>query len=299
MRLRLPVLPILILAAAYCAWAPSAHAQTIEFLARIDGAQEVPPNTSPAMGIGVFAVDTVTDVMSYRIVYAGLTAPEVAAHIHGFAAPGFNAGVLNALPTGTTKCGTWNYAAAQEPGIMAGNTYVNIHSSAFPGGEIRGQIAEMPSHGTFCHGDGSSVACPCGNNSAATDAEGCLHSGGIGGRLRAYGTASVAGDRVVMHALRLPPSTQGLLFQGTGPIPAAPFGDGLRCAGGNILRLGVKTACNGQIAWPEPGNLPLSVAGGIAPPTVATYQVWYRNQAAFCTPSTFNVTNAVRVAWTP
>jgi len=299
MSLRSFIVPVLIAAAAHCAWAPSARAQTVEFLARVNGAQEVPSNTSAGVGIGVFAVDTVADVVSYRIVYAGLTAPEAAAHIHGFAGPGFNAGVLQALPLGTLKCGTWNYTPAQEAGILAGNTYVNIHSTAFPGGEIRGQIAEMPVHGSFCHGDGASVACPCGNNSLPTDAEGCLHSGGIGGRLRAYGAASVSGDLVVMHALRLPASTQGLLFQGTGPIPAAPFGDGLRCAGGSVLRLGVKTACNGQIAWPEPGNLPISVAGGIVPPTVATYQVWYRNAAAFCTAAVFNVTNAVRVAWTP
>jgi hypothetical protein len=299
MRLRLPIVPILLLAAANVAWSPSARAQTVEFLARIESAQEVPPNTSPAMGIGVFAIDTVTDVLSYRITFAGLTSAEIAAHIHGFAGVGINAGILTPLPPGTLKCGTWNYTAAQEPGILAGNTYVNIHSTSFPGGEIRGQIAEMPVHGTFCFGDGTGVPCPCGNNSATPDLEGCLHSGGMGGRLRAYGTASVSGDRVVMHALRLPPSTQGLLFQGTGPMPAAPFGDGLRCAGGSVLRLGVKTACNGQIAWPEPGNLPLSVAGGIVPPTVPVYQVWYRNAAVFCTAATFNMTNAVRVAWTP
>ncbi|MCY2958990.1 MAG: CHRD domain-containing protein [Planctomycetota bacterium] len=299
MSLRHRILTILIVGTTHCAWAPTAPAQTVEFLARIDSAQEVPPNTSPARGIGVFAVDTVTDVVSYRILFSGLSAAETVAHIHGFAPPGVNAGVLNALALGSPKCGTWNYAATQEPGILAGTTYVNIHSTAFPGGEIRGQIAETPIHGSFCHGDGSSVACPCGNNSALGDAEGCLHSGGMGGRLRGYGQASIANDRVVVHALRLPPTTQGLLFQGSGPQPAALFGDGQRCVAGPIVRLGVKTACNGQIVWPEPGDPSLSIAGSVLPSTVPTYQVWYRNPAAFCTASTFNLTNAIRVAWAP
>ncbi len=299
MSLRFRILPILIVAATHTAWAPTASAQTVEFLARIDGVQEVPSNTSPGIGIGVFAVDTVLDVVSYRILHIGLTAPETAAHIHGFAPPAVNAGVLTALPLGSPKCGTWSYAPAQEAGILAGTTYVNIHSTAFPGGEIRGQIAEMPIHGSFCHGDGSSVACPCGNNSVLGDAEGCLHSGGTGGRLRGYGQASVSNDRVVMHALRLPTTTQGLLFQGSGPQPAVPFGDGQRCVAGPIVRLGVKTACTGQIVWPEPGDPSLAVTGGVLPSTVPTYQVWYRNAAVFCTPSTFNVTNAIRVAWAP
>ncbi|MBL8861493.1 MAG: CHRD domain-containing protein [Planctomycetes bacterium] len=299
MSLRSRILPVLLATGACCAWAPSAPAQTIEFLARIDGAQETPPNASPGIGWGVFAVDTVTDTLSYRIRHLGLMAPEAAAHIHGFAPPGVPAGVLAPLPLGTLKCGTWAYTAAQEPGILAGQTYVNIHTTLFPGGEIRGQIAETPIHGPFCFGDGSSGACPCGNNSATTDAEGCLHSGGMGGRLRGYGNASLSGDQVVLHALRLPSSTQGLLFQGPAPAAPGPFGDGLRCVGGPVTRLGVKTACTGQIAWPEPGETPLSVAGLVLPSTAVVYQVWYRNAAAFCTPFTYNLTNAVRVFWSP
>lgn len=299
MSLRILQLPFLLVAATVAAWATPASAQTVEFLARLDQAQEVPPSGSPAVGIGVFAVDTVADTVTYRITHIGLTAIETAAHIHGFAPVGVNAGVLHTLPGGTLKCGTWNYAAAQEANILAGLTYVNVHTTTFPGGEIRGQIAETPVHGTFCFGDGATVACPCGNNSATVDAEGCLHSGGIGGRLRGYGNASVSSDSVVLHALRLPPNTQGLLFQGTGPMARTAFGDGIRCTGGNLTRLGVKTACNGQIAWPEAGELPLSITGAIFPPTVPVYQVWYRNAAAFCTPAVFNITNAVRVAWTP
>ncbi len=299
MRFGNHILPVLIASVAHLAWSPSASAQTVEFIARIDGLQEVPPNTSPAIGLGVFAVDTVTDVVSYRILHLGLTAPESAAHIHGFAPPGVSAGVLAPLPAGSMKCGTWAYAPAQEAGILAGNTYVNIHTTAFPGGEIRGQIAESPIHGPFCFGDGVGTPCPCGNNSLSADMEGCLHSGGMGGRLRGYGTASVSGDQVVLHALRLPPTTQGLLFQGPGPMAPTPFGDGLRCVASPVIRLGVKTACTGQIAWPEPGETSLSVAGAIPPSTAVVYQVWYRNSAVFCTPFTYNLTNAVRVFWAP
>jgi len=63
MSLRHRILPILVIAAAHAAWAPAAPAQTVEFLARIDAAQEVPSNTSGGVGIGVFAVDTVLDIV--------------------------------------------------------------------------------------------------------------------------------------------------------------------------------------------------------------------------------------------
>jgi hypothetical protein len=48
---------------------------------------------------------------------------------------------------GSAKNAIWNFSQAQEANIIAGLTYVNIHSSAFPGGEIRGQIVRVPSCG--------------------------------------------------------------------------------------------------------------------------------------------------------
>jgi CHRD domain len=300
-------LPALGALAALLGLSVPARAQVVEMICRMDQAQETPPTGSPATGIGFFSIDTVADTITYRILYTGLGSPENAAHIHGFAPPGVAAGILFALPLGALKCGVINYAPAQEANILAGLTYVNIHTAVFGGGEIRGQISELEAHPTLCYGDGSGTACPCANTSAVGDNEGCLHSLGAGARLVAYGNASTSNDTVVLHFLRGPPTTNVLFFQGTTPInggAGSVFGDGLRCAGGNVFRLGTKTTCNGQVGTPEPGDLAVSVAGAVGPLLPGTsalrfYQAWYRNAAVFCTTSTFNLTNAVQIVWVP
>jgi hypothetical protein len=126
--------------------------QITQIVAPVDSAQEVPPSGTPAVGVAMISIDKAGDDLGYHIRRAGLTTAETAAHIHGFAPPGGNAGVLHALPAGSPKVGVWNYAAAQEPSIEAGLTYINIHTSAFPGGEIRGQV-EIPAKKPQCPWD--------------------------------------------------------------------------------------------------------------------------------------------------
>jgi len=109
----------------------------------LSGAQEVGPVATSAFGGGEFRIDTAANTVDYRIVFVGLSGAETAAHIHGPADPGVNAGVLVGLPAGSPKVGTWNYLESQEGDILAGKTYVNIHSSVSPGGEIRGQIVPL------------------------------------------------------------------------------------------------------------------------------------------------------------
>ncbi|MBL8746237.1 MAG: CHRD domain-containing protein, partial [Phycisphaerae bacterium] len=110
-------------------------------VASITAQQEVPPTAGVnGFGCGEFLIDTNANTVTYRIVYSGLTSAETAAHIHGFVAPGVNAGVVHPLPLGNVKTGVWNYAEAQEASILAGRCYVNIHTANNPGGEIRGQI---------------------------------------------------------------------------------------------------------------------------------------------------------------
>jgi hypothetical protein len=84
----------------------------------------------------------------YNITFSGLGSAETMAHIHGFAPPGVNAGIIHTLPLGSPKNGVFNYSQAQEADILNGLSYVNIHSVNFPNGEIRGQIA------------GSATPCP-------------------------------------------------------------------------------------------------------------------------------------------
>ncbi len=109
----------------------------------LGGQQEVPQVATTARGCGLFEIDTDLNTVQFRIVYSGLSSAEVAAHIHGFAAPGVNAGVKIALPAGPLKIGTWTYVEADEASILGGLAYVNVHSAAFAGGEIRGQIVDM------------------------------------------------------------------------------------------------------------------------------------------------------------
>ncbi|MCY2958636.1 MAG: hypothetical protein NTY35_00565 [Planctomycetota bacterium] len=153
----------------------------------------------------------------------------------------------------------------------------------------------------FCFGDGSGTACPCGNASLPADQVGCLSSLGTGGRLRASGNSSLSSDTIVLAGSQMPNSS-ALYFQGTsqqsGGLGAA-LGDGLRCAGGSVVRLGTKPNQTGTSQYPVGADLPVSTKGLVTAPGSRTYQVWYRNAAAFCTSSTFNLSNGVQLTWTP
>jgi hypothetical protein len=149
-----------------------------------------------------------------------------------------------------------------------------------------------------CAGDGSGAACPCGNPSAAGSKAGCQNSLGTGARLVATGFASLGGDDVVLTGTQMP-DTSALYLQGTSALgnqSGIAFGDGLRCAGGNVIRLGTHVNVQGASRHPAPGAQ-VSVQGAVTSPGTRVYQVWYRNAAAFCTPSTFNLSNGLRVLW--
>jgi len=162
-----------------------AHAASVQFAGPIDGIQETPPTFTGALASGTYIMDTVANTLSVNVVI--LVPPpsgEIAAHIHGFAPPGVPAGILFALPVGSPKVVVWNYSEAQEASIIAGLAYVNIHSAAFPGGEIRGQILRVPScgdgildGGESCD-DGNVVAGDCCDASCNFEASGGACDGG-------------------------------------------------------------------------------------------------------------------------
>ncbi len=83
------------------------------------------------------------------------------------------------------------------------------------------------------------------------------------------------------------------------------FGDGVRCVAGSVTRLGIKTTINsglfgGAASYPAAGDPSITVRGVVpAAGAVRLYQVWFRNSAAYCTASTFNLTNGLRVTWLP
>ncbi|MBL8861061.1 MAG: hypothetical protein JNK02_03535 [Planctomycetes bacterium] len=152
----------------------------------------------------------------------------------------------------------------------------------------------------FCFGDGTGAACPCGNVGAAGN--GCASSvNPSGANLAGSGVASISADTLVLTGTGMPNSS-ALYFQGTsqaGGGLGVVFGDGLRCAGGSIIRLGTKNNVAGTSQYPAVGDTSISVRGLNVAGNVRTYQCWYRNAAAFCTPDTFNLTNGLQTTWAP
>ncbi len=158
----------------------------------------------------------------------------------------------------------------------------------------------------FCSGDGTGTACPCGNSGLA--GRGCANfSFAQGAKLTATGVAgaSTLNDTLVLTASEIP--GPGLFFQGTGTFGGGlSFGDGLLCAGGTIVRLGVVFPTGTSASFP--GGLtpaPVHIAGGTIAGDVRNYQVWYRDSGetspgiSFCTPSTFNLTEGLTITWGP
>jgi hypothetical protein len=153
----------------------------------------------------------------------------------------------------------------------------------------------------FCFGDGAAnggIDCPCMNNSTPGQQVGCLNSTLAGGQLLGTGTTSVSGDTLVLNATGLPPTGFAVFLQGV-TITTVPFGDGVRCAGGALIRLATKPVVAGTVSYPVGAELPISVKG-MVPPTggVRYYQNYYRDPSGPCG-TFFNVTSGVSVIWQP
>lgn len=119
-------------------------ASIVSLTAVLDSSQEVPPSVSPGSGSATMSFDTVSNLFSWDIAFADLTGPAVAAHFHGPAPPGANAGVqvdIGAISGLTSPMiGSTTITDAQESDLLAGLWYINIHTENFPPGEIRGQV---------------------------------------------------------------------------------------------------------------------------------------------------------------
>jgi len=151
----------------------------------------------------------------------------------------------------------------------------------------------------FCFGDATGTPCPC---AAGLPGNGCPNSvNPAGAHLMGAGVSSITADTLVLTGSGMPNSS-ALYFQGTLRQSAGAgmvFGDGLRCAGGSVVRLGIKFNSGGTSQYPVFGDQSVSVRGLVVAPGARTYQIWYRNAAIFCTLSTFNLTNGLDVIWIP
>ena len=127
--------------AACLLWSTCALATIYATDVTLNGTKEVPSNGSTATGAAHVLINTDANTVSYHLEHNVVN--QTAAHIHGFAGVGVNAGIQHTIANGPVVNGTWNYSEADEANILAGNTYINVHSNAFPGGEIRGQINSL------------------------------------------------------------------------------------------------------------------------------------------------------------
>lgn len=160
---------------------------------------------------------------------------------------------------------------------------------------------------SFCFGDGAAgvTACPCSNPGSYR--HGCENSSNTSGAVVfADGTASVAADTITLYAARVRAYALCNFLQATNQVNGGfgiQAGDGIRCIGGVMVRLGSHSASRtGLAAFGSgvPGDPKVSVRGMI--PTAGTtrhYQVLYRDGAAFCPSSSLNYSNAMSIVWTP
>lgn len=111
------------------------------FVAALTGAQEAPSNASTATGSGTASVDMASRVLTAAVATTGIVG--TSAHIHN-GAPGINGPIVFPLAETSVGSGRWTATVAltveQLNLLLSGNYYFNVHSVAFPSGEIRGQI---------------------------------------------------------------------------------------------------------------------------------------------------------------
>lgn len=129
-------------ALAGCSWMPGMGSDTMSMKNQLSGAQEVPPVTTSGTGTVETTFDKATNVLTWTVTYSGLSGPLTAAHFHGPAMAGANAGVIVPF-TGDLSSplrGKTTLTAAQAADFTAGRWYANLHTAQNPGGEIRGQV---------------------------------------------------------------------------------------------------------------------------------------------------------------
>jgi len=137
-RLALPALALALLLSS------AALAETVTYMADLKGSDEVPPNDSKGTGMVEAKYDSATMKLTYTVTYSGLSGPATAAHFHGPAKPGSNAGPVITLSgkLDSPIKGEATLTQAQAQDLANGMWYLNVHTAAHASGEIRGQIAK-------------------------------------------------------------------------------------------------------------------------------------------------------------
>lgn len=138
---------VLLAAVLSAAVVSAASAATVTYTARLSGSHEIPKTDSKGTGRLNATFDTATKELKYTLTFEGLTGPATAAHFHGPANMKASAGVIAPIgdknPTSPVS-GTLTLTDDQAKALQSAKMYVNVHTAANPGGEIRGQV--LPHH---------------------------------------------------------------------------------------------------------------------------------------------------------
>jgi hypothetical protein len=198
----------------------------------------------------------------------------------------------------------WSYGnivvSATQPNSTLTITFDASASEGLSGMQLVKLNEPSPTGALYCFGDGSSAVCPC--NNAGIVGRGCANIlSPIGARLTAAGTASVSSDTLVLRAISMS-GAMAWFLQGTEQA-LNPFGYGLLCVGGSVIRVGQKPLINGSASYPAALDPRISAKGAIPPSGGKRhYQVSYRQANPPCTPApstNSNRTNGLTVVWTP
>lgn len=146
MKRFLPVMPVLfiILLTASCKKDSSTTTPptSINFATTLSGANETPANVSTAYGTSTGVYNTTTKILTLSTTYTGVTV--TAGHLHkgdpGVSGPVEFPFAVTASPIVFTSSAL---TATEETDLMENKYYVNLHSSTYPGGEIRGQLTKQ------------------------------------------------------------------------------------------------------------------------------------------------------------
>ncbi len=170
---------------------------------------------------------------------------------------------------------------------------------------VPAEVPGTPQPGSFCFGDGTGpVPCPCNNSGAP--GHGCANSQNPAGALLTVAGTTIP-DTLSLTSAGQVPGAFGILLQGSQDLGTPlVFGDGLRCIGGQLLRLYLDAGSGGVVVYPPTGALPVSAQSAlrgdpIAAGSTRSYQVYSRDGSTSFCPNPpgngWNVSNALRVVW--
>lgn len=136
---------LLVLGLPLAAGLAVAAGKEVTYRAALNGGSEVPATASHGEGEVTATFDPATKRLSWSGRYSGLTGPVTAAHFHGPAKVGENAGVLVPVTAASSPfTGEATLDDAKAADLAAGKLYFNLHTAANPKGEIRGQLERAP-----------------------------------------------------------------------------------------------------------------------------------------------------------